>query len=246
LLGSDPKATMYSQWREVFDIGKLTFVYPEEYVRLETEHGEPLSIYSNVERMEAELLSKAPQDAAEIRRFASAIRKFGKLTLPDLTEPWPRNWLTMLRVLPNLPLLRRWSGLTSEEYGQRFNHPSLRRLFGEGDMAQLSVLALVASLAWMSGHQAGYPIGGSQAVIQGIVETIDKLGGRLRLGAKVERILVERSAAVGVQLTGGEAIAANWVISAADGHATIYNLLGGQYKDNAIDRIYAGLKTVPS
>jgi hypothetical protein len=35
----------------VFDIDKLTFVYPEEFVRLETEYGERLSVYSKVDRL---------------------------------------------------------------------------------------------------------------------------------------------------------------------------------------------------
>jgi phytoene dehydrogenase-like protein len=98
----------------------------------------------------------------------------------------------------------------------------------------------------MNGHDAGYPIGGSQAVIQGIARKLDSLGGRLRLGAKVERILVEDDTAVGVQLVGGESIAADWVISAADGHATIYDLLGGKYRDKAIEKIYNELETFPS
>ena len=61
---------MYSRWQEVFDISKLTFVDHEEYVRLETEHGESLRISTNVDRMEAELLKQAPEDAAEICRLA--------------------------------------------------------------------------------------------------------------------------------------------------------------------------------
>jgi len=51
----------------VFDVERLTFVYPEEFARVETEHGERLRIYSNVDRLEAELLRQAPEDAAEIR-----------------------------------------------------------------------------------------------------------------------------------------------------------------------------------
>src|SRR5271165_3965206 len=66
LLGSNPDGEMYARWQEVFDIGKLTFVDPEEYARLETEHGDALSIYTNTDRMEAELLKWAPQDSAEI------------------------------------------------------------------------------------------------------------------------------------------------------------------------------------
>ena len=81
-----------------------------------------------------------------------------------------------------------------------------------------------------------------------ILARLDQLGARLRLGAKVEKILVEHDAAVGVQLTGGETIAADWVISAADGRATIYDMLGGKYADPRTDKRYDTdtMETFPS
>jgi phytoene dehydrogenase-like protein len=93
LLGSNPNGEMYSRWLEVFDIDKLTFIYPDEFVRLETEHGECLRIYSNVDRLEAELLKRGPEDAGEVRHLASAIRSLSKFRMPDLTEGWAGNWL---------------------------------------------------------------------------------------------------------------------------------------------------------
>ena len=246
LLGSNPDSAMYSRWREVFDIGKLTFVNPEEFVRLETEHGECLRIYTDLDRLESELLKQARQDAPEIGRFVSAARRLAGLELPDPTEGWPRRWLTVLRSLPCLPLLRRWSNISSEDYGKKFTHPLLRGFFGGHEWAQMSALALLSSLAWMSRHNAGYPVGGSQAIMRLIVDNLLNLGGPLRLGTKVERILVANGAATGVQLAGGETIAADWVISAADGHATIYDLLGGRYTDKVTDKIYCTLKTFPS
>ena len=89
-------------------------------------------------------------------------------------------------------------------------------------------------------------VGGAQAIIRPIRARLEQLGGRLRLGAKVEKILVEHDAAVGVQLGGGETIAADWVISAADGHATIYEMLGGKYTDAITTKTYATLETFPS
>jgi phytoene dehydrogenase-like protein len=246
LLGSNPDGDMYSRWLEVFDIDKLKFIYPEEFVRLETEHGECLSIYRNVDRLEAEMLNRAPEDAEEVRHLTSAIRSLSKFRMPDPTEGWASNWLTYLHDVPYLPLLRELSSVSAREYGKRFKDPLLRSFFGEGDMGQLSAVALFFSLAWMNGHDAGYPIGGSQAVIQGIAHKLDSLGGKLRLGAKVERILVEDDTAVGVRLVGGESIAADWVISAADGHATIYDLLSGEYRDRAIEKIYDEFETFPS
>src|SRR5581483_10126725 len=233
LLGSNPNDHMYSRWQEIFDIGQLKFVDPEEYARLETEHGESLSIYTNVDRMETELLQRAPQDASEIRHLASAIRKLAKLPLPEPDEPV----LSLLRSLPALPLLREFSRLSIQDYGRRFTHPLLRQFF-EGQLAELSAIALVFSLAWMSNRNAGYAIGGSQAIIRLIADNLARLGGHLRLGAKVHKILVERDRAVGVQLATGETIPADWVISAADGHSTIYDLLGARYADRIIDEMY--------
>lgn len=249
LLGSNPHGPMYSRWQEVFDIGRLKFLDPEVYVRMEDEHGESLCIYTDVDRLEKELLEQAPQDAGEIRHLTSAIRRFTGFSVPFPSEPWPYNWLTLLRTLPYLWMLQQWSRVSAEDYSMRFTHPLLRSFF-QGQMGEMSVLPIILSIAWMSKHDAGYPIGGSQAVIRLIADNLRNLGGQLRLGAKVERILVEQNAegnsAIGVQLAGGETIGADWVISAADGHATIYDLLGGKYRDKVTDEIYAKLKPFPS
>jgi phytoene dehydrogenase-like protein len=140
----------------------------------------------------------------------------------------------------------RWARMSGDDYGRRFKHPLLKRFFTEGTSGRLSVVAIVLMLAWMSRANAGYPVGGSKAVIWPIVERLTLLDGRVRIGAKVETILVENDAAVGVRLAGGETIKADWVISAADGHATIYDLLGGKYRDDAIDTLYGKGETFPS
>jgi phytoene dehydrogenase-like protein len=90
----------------------------------------------------------------------------------------------------------------------------------------------------MNAGNAGYCIGGAQAMIRLIEEKIAELGGKIRFKARVERVLVENEYAVGVELAGAERVMADWVISAADGHATIFDLLGGKYADAATRRLY--------
>ena len=246
LLGSKPGATLHSEWQEVFDIDELRFVNDEEYVRVEDECGGSLQIFANVERLEAELLSKAPEDAKEIRRLTADIRRFTKFELPEPSARGPRHWLTMMGALPYLPSMRRLMRETLEEYGTRFTNPLLRSFFGNGEGARLSVLPLVFSMAWMSQQNAGYPIGGSQAVIRAIVERLKFLGGDLRLAAKVEKILVDRDTAIGVHLANGKTVMADWVISAADGHATIFDMLDGRYINERIEKIYKTFESFSS
>ncbi|HTW74908.1 MAG TPA: NAD(P)/FAD-dependent oxidoreductase [Steroidobacteraceae bacterium] len=246
LLGANPRGPMHAQWAEVFAIDQLRFVHPEEYVRLEDARGEQLIIPTNVERLESQLLRCSPADAREIRHLASAIRKLAAVTLPDPAQSGIQHWLATLRNAAALPTLRHWSAITCADYARRFKHPLLRRFFGEGELAELSALALVFSMAWMSEHDAAYVIGGSRAIIELIVRRLHELGGRLRLGAPVKRILVEGDAVVGVRLASGESIDADWVVSAADGHATLEHLLGGLYTDTETEERYRRLRPFPS
>jgi phytoene dehydrogenase-like protein len=245
LLGSNPERRMHAHWREVFNIDRLRFVNRAEYLRYETEAGERLVIYSDPDRLEAELLRVSPDDAHESRRFIAAMREFRDIEIPEPPESL-KDWLGLVAALPHLPAVQHWMGISLRDYGQRFSHPLLRRFFGGGEVGSLSAVAVVLTLAWMGRGDAGYPIGGSQAVVQGIAEAFDQLGGRVRLGARVEEILTEAGAAVGVRLAGGERVTGDWVISAADGHGTIYSLLGGRFRDDAIDEAYQTMETFGS
>jgi phytoene dehydrogenase-like protein len=246
LLGSAPGAPLHDHWREVFDIDALAFIQPPLYARIEDAQNGHLTVLSNVDRMEAVLIADAPQDEREIRRLADAVRRLSHFEIPDPSDSWPHSLLTLLKAVPDLPLLHEWSGISLRELGARFTHPLLRAFFSEGSSPELSALAFVFSLAWMNAGNAGYPIGGSRAVIGGIAKRFAELGGRIRYGAMVETILETDGVANGVRLVGGETIAADWVISAADGHATIYDLLGGKYRDAEIDEAYRTLKPFPS
>src|SRR5579872_3149225 len=238
LVGSNPHGEFRAQWEEVFDIEKLTIVDPEEFVRIETEDGDRLSVYTNVDRLEAELLRRAPQDEAAIRELTHSIRALGKFRMLDPSGGLADNWLNMLRDLPVFPLISRLSKTSGAEYAARFRDPLLKNFFSNGDIGKMSAIAMVISLAWMNAHNAGYCIGGSQTIIRLIEEKIAHLGGKIRLKAKVDRVVVENDTAVGVALANGETVRADWVVSAADGHSTLFDMLGSKYLDAATRKIY--------
>jgi phytoene dehydrogenase-like protein len=245
-LGSSPEGALGAQWREVFDVDKLRFVQAEEYQRIETEDGRSLIMYADVNRMETELLRTAPEDAEEIKAFTAAIRQLADFPMDELNSAWPRRALAILRMLPKLPLLQRWSGMSAAEYGRGFKNELLRRFFTDSATADMAAIALVFMFAWMHQQNAGYAIGGAKAIIDPIAERFRTLGGAMRLTTRVNKILVEDDVAVGVELSDGEIIKADWVISGADGHATIYDMLGGKYRDEKIDTFYQRQKVFPS
>jgi len=245
-VGSKPGGEMHDQWMEVFDVEQLEFINPIEFVRIEAQGGETLRIPTDVSELEAEFLKRAPQDEPEIRRLTRAIRNLGKLRMPDPRKGWIGNLRTYVRDLPYLPTLLKFSKMTGKEYASRFSDRLIQSFFASGEMEQMSAIALVISLAWMNAGNAGYSIGGSQAIIRLIQKKLQELGGEIRLGARAKRIVVEGDSATGVELTSGEFIPADWIISAADGHATIFELLEGRYADDLTKSQYATRRTFPS
>ena len=246
LMGSKPGGDMYADWQEILDMDKLGFVNSEEFVQMEDESGDRLTIYTNVDRLEAELLNRAPHNRAAILDLTHAVRSLGKFKMPDPSGSLKDNWRTLLRDVPYFPLLGKLSKISGKEYAARFSDPLLRSFFAGGDMGNMSAIALVFSLAWMNTGNAGYPIGGSQAMIRLIEENIAELGGKISFLSRVERILVENDVAVGVELEEGKTVMADWVISAADGHATIFDMLDGKYIDPGIRRTYGEKELFPS
>lgn len=239
LVGSNPYGDLHDLWREVFDIDKLKFINPELFVRIESDFGTHVNIYSNVDRLEQELLRRAPQDAGAIRELAHSVRSLTTFRLIDPSGTTIENWKNLVHDIPTLPLLARLSRMSGEQYAARFTDPLIHSFFSTGDTGKMSATAMILTLAWMTQQNAGYCIGGSQAIIRLILDRIQRLGGIVRCGSRVERILIERDTAIGVQLAGGQILAADWIISAADGHTTLFHLLGERYLQDAMRRVYA-------
>jgi phytoene dehydrogenase-like protein len=243
LVGSKDGAWLNAAWKEVFDIGQLEFF--EDTVFQVIERGrERITIYRDLGRLEAELLAKAPQDAAAIKELVGLVRKIAKLRMPE-GDTFLQNLGAYLRLIPCLPTLSKYSKLTLADYGRRFTHPLLREFFS-GGISDLSFLAIAFTLAWMANGNAGYPVGGSLRMIGLIEDNYRKLGGRIRFKARVTRILVENGHAVGVTLESGEELRADVVVSAADGHATIFDMLEGRFADDRTRKIYETYKPFPS
>ena len=246
LLGSKQGSSWHALWKEVFDIDALKFVDPAEYGRLETEEGQSLVVPVSPDLLERELLRVAPEDARAIKRLAQGVRRLQRFDLPVHEEAAWRNVAGWARAAPVLPELWYWSRLTVKQVAERFQNPLLRAFFGLGLQSRISAVALVLSLAWMARGDAGYPVGGSEAVIKRIEARFRELGGTIRFGARVDRILIERRQAVGVHLSDGQEVRADWVVSAADGHSTLFDWIPEEFRDRRTTELYHSAPVFPS
>ena len=120
-----------------------------------------------------------PKLIQQIPHLAKLAGPFSKVLQGNITDPFLRNWLDLMSfLLAGLPA----DGIITAE---------MAFMFGEW---------------YRPGVVLDYPIGGSGAIVDALIRGITKNGGQIRLGAHVDKILIEKDRAVGVQLQTGEVL----------------------------------------
>jgi phytoene dehydrogenase-like protein len=250
LIGSRPGTPYSRMWEELGAVQGRNMVYHKEFMRIEGNNGEVLSISDDLNHIEQQMKELAPEDKDVIEEVINAARKMTTLSMsmekaPELMSPI--DGLKMLfSAYPFLKIIRKWGNVTMQDYAQRFKSPFLREVFPLiQDLPSLPAFAMIGLLALLDSKGAGYPIGGSLEFAQAIEQRYRNLGGEVHYKSPITKILVENDRVVGVQMADGSEHRSDIVISAADGRTTIFDMLDGKYVNEKIRGYYDELSVQP-
>ena len=220
-----------------------------------------LPVYADPNRYLEEVGKFSPTGANELARFQEhLLRLYGGLReIPAIAlraDFWvvpillTRYGLSLLKQLPMLPDIAGSVGRIMDRY---VTDRWVRRLI-DIECFLLSGLkakdTIAPEVAFMFGERSNsvieYPKGGSGAIVDALVRGLQRWGGQLRLGAHVEKILVESGRAIGVELRRGETIRAPIVISNATIWDTYTKLLSPEDLPNSYRDAVLGTPAVDS
>ena len=207
----------------------VTLVPMDPFYRIRFHDGAVFTYSGDPAAMRAEVARFSPGDVAGWERYMRLSAETCRIGFEGLGHVPFGSALDMLRVAPDLLRLRAWKSVHSI-VAEHFRNERLRAVFsfhplliGGNPFSAPSVYCLIAALEQRWGvHSA---MGGTGAIVRGLVSLIEGQGNRLRCGAEVEEILVAAGRARGVRLAGGETVAADLVVSNADAAFTYGTLL---------------------
>jgi phytoene dehydrogenase-like protein len=242
LVGTGPENSFHKFWEELGAAQKWKIYNHDLYWVYEDKDGRVFNIYCDADRFEQYLLGLAPEDKDVIREFTKGIRDFSHFDMPIekpavLYNLWDK--IKALNMMPMMMLMRKWLKVSTGDFVKRFKNlfvrESLTSAFGGDQWPMMMVF-------WILGYQqakaAGCAIGGALELVRLLEERYKALGGEIHFKARVAKILVENDRAVGVRLADGTEHRADWVVSAADGRTTIFDMLEGKYVDDDIKNRY--------
>jgi phytoene dehydrogenase-like protein len=203
----------------------LRWVHPTACLAHPLPDGTAVALYRDLDRTVASLDAIHPGDGERWRAFAAPfVRRFDALRetmlagYPPLRAPLrlaagigPRAMLGFARLLL----------ASAQSLGEDLFEADGSRAWLYGSAMHSDVpptgrgSAIAAAYLTLLGHGAGWPSpeGGAGRLADALVSYLRELGGTIRTGASVTRLLAERGRVVGVELAGGERLAAALVIA---------------------------------
>ena len=187
-----------------------------------------------------QLGERFPSEAENIRKFFNEMQLILREMYADLEKtggaPRAPDTIEDLLAYPKThPHAYKWMDkLFVAMLDEFFSDPRVKDLLAAltGYLSDDPKSLTVESMAPILGYYFNggyYPVGGSQALPDALVEVVEKHNGKIFLRTVVQRIIVEKDRAVGIELKNGQIHRAKAILSNADTHKTFLELIGREH-----------------
>jgi phytoene dehydrogenase-like protein len=243
LMGSAPASSFHVIWSELGALQDREFAHFDEFAHIIDAEGREIVLHTDMDKLAAHMIELAPGDEKAIRGMANTIKRLSTFDPPIILcareRMGPIEGLKALwAVLPLADVFWRLNKLDWASYVERFEDPWLRDMLTKVYPPGFPTITVLVVMATQYARAGGYPLGGSLPFVRAIEKRFLELGGQVTYKTRVTEIIVEDDRAVGVRLEDGTEHRADTIVSAADGHTTIFDMLGGRYIDPTIQRYY--------
>jgi len=216
----------------------------DPFYRIRFDDGTWFDYNGDPEHMRAEVARINPADLPGYERFMAEAERCYRIGFEELGATAFDSLGDLVSAIPALVKMRSWRTIRSM-VASHFRDPKLRTVFsfhplliGGNPSSVTCTYSLINQLERRFGVH--WAVGGTGALVRGLMTLLSQLGVRVRCNASVERIVVEGGRARGVVLEGGERIDADIVVSNADTAWTYRHLVAPEHRrvwtDRKLDR----------
>lgn len=208
---------------------KLKFNYVPEFYRSVFYDGYDVTIPFGFEEYTNKLIEQFPAEKKGIEEFMEMC----KAVLAGIRYISSKGGrFSPGEILKVHPWLARVSGITLQELFDKFFQDQklmcvIAQLWGYLGLPpnRINAYAYIAMLIFYLKWGAAFPVGRSHAFTSAMIKSFEELGGKIRLNALVNRILVENGRVAGVELLNGDIYRCEAVISNVNPICTAMKML---------------------
>jgi phytoene desaturase len=212
----------------------------DPYYRILFHDGKQFDYTADEEEITRQIKKFSPDDVEGYKEFVKMSRAIFDRAFTDLADRPFSKVTDMLAVAPDLIKLKSYRHVYSL-VSQYIKDPYLRQVFsfhpllvGGNPFQSSSIYSMIHYLEKKWGVH--FAMGGTGAVVSGLVRLFQEMGGVLKLNTKVERIEVEDGAVKEVRTASGERYPAQIVVSNGDVANTYRRMIAPEHRKKWTDK----------
>lgn len=250
LLGTKRGSSLNKVWREVGALDDTVKIINHDFFYSYEEDETRVFLYSDVKSLKSHFMEISPEDGDNIDYLCKAIEALKCMEMPTRKAFDRMNGLDyigmMIKMFPAIKYLRGLDKISVKDFAGRFRSPLLQKTLTTLIPSYFKATALVSTIASMAYGDAGWPEGGSLSLARRVEKKYESLGGKIFYKSRVKKIITQGEKATGILLEDGTERFADYVVSSADGHATLFDMLDGRYLDDNLKTLYSDRKNYPT
>ena len=212
----------------------------DPFYRIRFHDGTHFDYSGDPQAMLEEVARFSPEDIDGYHRFLEDAERCRRLGFEGLGSIAFDTLMDLIKAIPSFARMGAWRSIYTL-VAKHLKNDKLRivmsfhpLLIGGNPFSVTCAYALINSLERTWGvHSA---MGGTGAIVKGLVKLLQERGVNIRLNAPVSRIEVQNGRTTGVTLSNGEFVAADIVVSNADTAWTYKHLIAQEHRHQWTDR----------
>jgi len=243
IMGYKPGTALYEMFCQLGILPLCELVEIIDYgILIDERSNLRLEIDGNLDNLRRNLVKIAPADEPGIKELLNGVQAMQGIDLstvgmskpPELTGIFD-GFISLWKMRQVMKYFTGSYNYSIDQWGQQYiESPLLRQVLNRLFLPEAPVWFIMLLLALLANRELAYLGGGCKEFVSLIEQRYLSLGGSISFNSSVDKIIVENDRAAGVQLQDGSEYRADYIISAADGHSTIFQMLDGKYVDKEI------------
>ncbi len=246
LVGHKPGASVYEIYKELGIVDATRLLDAKSYINfVDQRTGSKFELTSDFEKTKNQLIAIAPEDKKVIEEFFQSCLVMADLQIPTGDPSAKKGALGRLAELWQTGKMLRYFlkyHVSLKEYVKKIKNTWVQDIIVNLFLQDMTTLFSLLMLGYLFQGKLGMVEGGSLRFVLPIEKRFKSLGGKITYNATVEKIVVENGAAAGVKLADGSVHRSDIVISAADLHSTLFDMLDGKFVSKRFERMFKDWK----
>jgi len=249
MIGTKPGSKLNEIWSTVDAVNDTIKIHNFDHMYRSELDGESITLWSDIDKTEGELIKLSPEDEDEIRLLMDQCRSVIDLKIPADKPGELMGIVDLVKMGMKMKsaqkLMKTYRGMDTRDLMEKFKHPLIKSMISDFCVKDSLAYSFPMTYGNFSGGDGGIPEGGSKAMALRMASKFKNLGGKLHLECPVEKIEIESEVAKGLTLSDGRFIAADYIICACDTHVTFNALLDKRYMSKLFKKMYTDKEDYP-